>query len=120
MDAAAVDLSLGSLRPPSPIALDEDPSPNTTSTRSRAQTPAGLTHQFELKRKNYNHAKVRLERKYKVLYGARDKYHNLGHPVEEYASVRLHYGQLVELRAEFRNAALGYLHTTPSDDRERL
>ena len=119
MDAAAVDLSLGSLRPPSPVALDEDPSSNT-NTRSRAQTPAGLTHQLELKRKNYNHAKVRLERKYKIFYGARDKYHNLGHLVEEYASVRLHYDQLVELRAEFRNAALGYLNATPSDDRERL
>ena len=101
--------SLGSLRPPTPLQIDENDVPASSTSRHRVLTPAAAANNLETKRKAYNHSRSRLDRRHKQFHEARQEYHRSHHSAALYPPVRQLYGQLEDLRRELKRSAVEYL-----------
>ena len=114
-------VSLSSLRPPSPLVLDEALlGPQDPSARPRVLTAVAKANAIEIKRKNFNHVKNKLKIKQAAFFALRQEFHNGGHQVDEFPAVRSAYTTFETSSREYHTASLEYLSLVDQPQKDDL
>ena len=103
------EISLGSLRPPTPLQINEVPPSSSASGRVHSLSEKGANNNLQIKRKSYNHALRRFDKGCEAFKEARETYHQGGRLSVDHSNVRYLYGKIEDLRRELCRVACEYL-----------